>query len=261
MGSKSQRGYRRSDWIYDWKQPTRSRLHSWVAVVLVAVCFALGGALLRVRIDEPAERSVPSAVRMHLGSEGIGRSLVEQAREQGPFPTRFEPTGWDGFEAYRVLLRQSTEAELTPHQPRLLAFPEPPAKPPRLARRGEPVLPERPLAVAPSPDPGPRQMVPVVSALDGIKAAELPAQLPTFEGELGAQLAGGQWRYLMELDDQGRVRQCVAMAGGAAPHPPLLRTWLHSLVFRTAPREEGRRWVAIAVGFENRKSEDGADPQ
>lgn len=261
MESSSPEGYQRSEWIYDWKHPSRSLLHSWTALVVVAAAFAVLLVVVRVSIDEPVERAAPGALRLHLGSDEIGRTLTQRARAKGPFPAKFDAANWEGFEPLRALLRQSIEVELTPHQPRLLAFPEPPASPPLLARRGEPVLPERPLDVTGPVADGNWRMVPVISVVDGITAGELPAALPDWKGEVAAELVSGQWRYLMELDDQGRVRQCVAMGGGGTVQSPQLATWLRSLVFRITPREEGRRWVAIAVAFENRSFDHGTDPE
>lgn len=258
MEPQPPRGYQREDWIYDWKQPTRSLLHSWSALVIVAVVFAALFVAIRVRLEEPVERAVPAAVRMQVGDGELGHSLTQRAMAEGPFPSRFEPGDWEGFGGLRETLRKSTDAELTPHQPRLLPFPEPPATPPLLARRGEPVLPQRPLEVKGPAMPGDWRPVPVLSVLDGMAPTELPTALPPWEGEPPADLTVARWRCLLELDARGRVLQCIPLNGGAAPQ---LTSWMRGLVFRPAAPEQERRWVAVAVSFEHRAMTHGAESE
>lgn len=260
MDQPQDRGFVRSDWIYNWRQPSRSLLHSWSALLLVFGMFAFLLLAVRIRIPEPVERNAPQASRLLLDSGDLSRQLAERASAEGPFPSRFEPAEWQGLDGLRADLKRSTEVELKKHQPRLLPFPTPAANPPRLARRGEPVLPERPLIPEQRPVDGNYHVVPVISVVDGIIASELPGQLPAWEGPIGKELSARHWRFLVEVEGSGRVRDCMALAGGGELNPPQLVNWIRGLVFRTKPREEGRRWVAIDVGFENRIIEgDGTD--
>ena len=66
-------------------------------------------------------------------------------------------------------------------------------------------------------------------------------------------LSGRPWKFLVELEPNGRVRQSVSLAGGQELSPKELSNWLRGVVFEVKPREEGRRWVAIDIEFVNRK--------
>ena len=70
------------------------------------------------------------------------------------------------------LLVEASQPRLATHQPRLLPFPDPGIQPSRMARRGEPVLPTRPLSPLTRPEGrgeiAQLQLLPTIHAVDGI---------------------------------------------------------------------------------------------
>ena len=165
-----------------------------------------------------------------------------------------EPASWSGTDPIEEVLREATQPRLATHQPRLLPFPDPGIQPPRMARRGEPVLPTRPLTGPEGLDDiAELKLLPALRALDGITSEELPEKLPAWNQPVTDVLAGRPWKFLVELDSEGRVRQLASLAGGQELSPRELSVWLRGATFRTKAREEGNRWVAVAIEFVNRK--------
>lgn len=261
MPRPKKRAFKRSEWIFDWKRSTSTPVSFWFAVVLVGGIFALAIISLRVKLVQPVALEAPQASVIHLRGEGWSRSLAMEARAKGPFPSRFEPTAWSGTETMQDVVQEASRPRLAAHQPRLLPFPDPAIEPPSMARRGEPVLPGRGFDFGPAETTGPLRLVPTLSPVDGISAAELPVQLPPWDQPVTEGLAARSWKFLIELEPNGRVRQCVSLAGGQELSPPELSAWLRSAVFAAREREQGRRWAAVAVEFENRMQEDGTESQ
>lgn len=252
MARKSKRAYVRSEWVFDWKGRSATPLSTWLSIVLVAGIFAMALVSLRVKLVQPVEWQAPQASVIHLRGEGWSRPWVTEARAKGPFPSRFEPSEWSGVDGMQASLRELSKPRIATHQPRLLPFPDPGIQAPRMARRGEPVLPYRPLKIDEPDVAGELKVVPVIHPLDGIRADELPEKLPAWDLPLGEKLTGRAWKFLLELDSDGRVLQLVSLAGGQELSPRELSTWLRGVVFATKERrKEGPRWVAIALEFEN----------
>lgn len=256
MPKKKKQAYVRTEWIFDWKHTPSTPFSSWFAILLVAGVFAVAIISLRVRLVQPVEWETPQASVIHLRGDSWSHSLAMEARAKGPFPSRFEPGAWSGTDDMQSVLREASQPRLATHQPRLLPFPDPGVQPPRMARRGEPVLPMRPLSSEEPRDIADLQLLPVMTAIDGIATKELPAKLPAWDQPVTEMLAGRPWKFLVELDSGGRVLQSVSLAGGQELSPVELSKWLRGAVFPIEARDEGSRWVAIAIEFVNRKPAD-----
>lgn len=247
-------------WIFDWRLSTSSSLRSWLAVLVAGGLFALMLLTLRVRVDPPRAWAAPRASVIQALPGGPGALLVERARAEGPFPSRFSPSDWDGAPAFEMRLRRAMRHQTPRHTPQLMAFPEDGAEPVRLAVRGEPVLPERPLGPLHDPVVGEMFMVPVISPVSGIGLDELPDVLPRLEVEAGELLVTRTWRFMLEVDGSGHVRDCIAMAGGNIQGLERIEQWLRGIVF-PLHKDGGARWVSLSVEFNNRVIEDGADTE
>lgn len=244
--------YVRSEWTFDWKRPEATPISSWLAILLVGGAFSFAFVTLRVKMVEPVNWDAPQASVIHLSGEGLSHALAVEARAKGPFPSRFEPGKWQGGNTMRALMNSASQPQLKAHQPRLLPFPVPGIEPPALARRGEPVLPHRRVKVNGGDGAEELRLMPVLAAVDGLLPEELPETLPAWDQPVTEVLASRPWKFLVELDPSGRVRDCVALAGGNELSPKELSGWLRGVVFQAKPREEGRRWVAITIEFQNK---------
>lgn len=255
MARKKKQAYVRNEWIFDWKRSTSTPFSSWFSILFVGGLFALMIVGLRVKVVQPVSWEAPQAGVIHLHGQDWSQALAMEARAKGPFPSRFEPAAWAGAEAMQGVIEQAAQPKLAAHQPRLLPFPDPGIQPPRMARRGEPVMPHRSPAADRGQDIGELRLQPVIRPLDGIGADELPETLPSWDQPVGEALAGRTWKFLVELEPSGRVRQSVSLAGGQELSPQELTQWLRGVVFPAKARDKGRRWMAVAIEFENRIKE------
>lgn len=254
MADKKNKDELRAEWIFDWKRRTPTPVSTWLAIVLVAGVFIVGLVSLRVKLVQPVDWEAPQASVIHLRGEGWSRIWQIEARAKGPFPSRFEPEGWPGTKDMQKRIADKLEPRLEIHQPRLLPFPDPGIKPLRMAHRGEPVLPRRPLEMGEPQVGDDLHLVPVIRAMDGIEADELPESLPPWDEAVTEILSARPWRFLVELGPSGHVRQSVSLVGGQEQCPEELTQWLRGVIFPTAFGDDtGQRWVAIAVEFENRR--------
>ncbi|MGA0899587.1 MAG: hypothetical protein ACO3SO_04185 [Luteolibacter sp.] len=261
MPRPKKQAFRRSEWIFDWKRSNSSAVSFWSAILLVGALFGCAILSLRVKMVEPVTLEAPQARVIHLSGKGWSRALAMEAKAQGPFPSRFEPSSWSGTRSVQSEILEASQPRLAVHQPRLLPLPDPGIQPPEMARRAEPVLPQRSLEISVPELTAALQLSPVISAVDGIRADELPKTPPKWVGPVTEGLAARSWKFLVELQSDGRVHQLVSLAGGQELSPPELAAWLRGAVFVNKARKEGRRWVAVAIEFQNQNQADGTDPE
>lgn len=243
--------YERTDWVFDWKRSEATPIGTWVSVFIVGFIFFFLIFGLRIKLVEPIDLRAPQASLIRLSDESWSQALAAKARAKSPFPSRFEPKKWLGTATMRSIIADSAQPRMMPHQPLLMPFPEPGIQLSRMARRGEPVLPERSRPSDVDYGVENLRLAPVISALDGITSAELPKTLPEWNDPVSDLLASRSWRFLVELEGSGRVRECVALAGGNERSPSELTDWLRGAVFQAKPRQGAFRWVAVAVQFQN----------
>lgn len=253
--------YRRSEWIYDWKRTPGSRFRSWLATLIVAGLFFLLVISLRVSTIKPVEWVAPGAAVIQLGDDESSRLLAMQAAAQGPFPSRFKPAEWQGAASLERLVDDATRVVPQQHVSHLQPFPTPSAKPARLAKRGEPVMPARPLGPLYAPADVTLEMVPFIVGVAGIDDGPLPKKLPVWDGPVAERTAAQSWRYMLQIAPSGHVRDCVAMIGGEGLAPAEVERWLRGVVFEADGDRQGMRWAAVEVVFRNQEVKHGADTQ
>lgn len=260
MSSRTRKPKRREvpSWIYNWRSSGRHLLRSSLAFLIAAGCFAVFLVAVRVRVVRPVTWAAPQASLIQVDDSLSGRMLARRAREEGPFPSRFSLAEWGELPAWESKLQEATRSAPERYVPGLRGFADVAGGRSGLASRGEPVLPTRPLASISSPQVRPLVMVPRLRPISGIRAADLPSQLPDFKLQPGDTLAAQTWNFLIRLDRRGRVADCVSMAGDEALEPTAIEGWLRRIAFHEAP-EAAERWIAVGVGFENQASNDGTD--
>jgi hypothetical protein len=246
------------EWVFNWRRVGKPALAKWLAVFVTAGVFALLATAIRIRVSTPVSWATPKATVIQVGDDAIGRALTQRAREEGPFPSRFLPSRWSGCEVLEAAVLDASRWTPPRYVPALRELPEEAPQPPRLATRGEPVLPKRRLSSARVPMPVPLVPAPVIYPISGIQPEDVPTDLPPLDGPVDATLTAETWRFLVRLDASGHVRDCVSMAGGDESGPSPMEKWLRRVTFNPEPGKPAR-WIAVGVGFTNQPANDGTD--
>jgi hypothetical protein len=245
------------EWVFQWRQSMGSPLHKWVAILMVGGGFAFFLTSVRIRVVPPTPWATHKASVIHVTDDAEGRMLTLRAREGGPFPSRFEPSAWDGAAAMERSAFEAARWTPPAYIPELRNLPDEVTPPVPLAVKGERILPKlRPESVA-APVAVKLRPTPELYPLSGITAAAMPRELPPFDGAIDAPLAAEPWRFLIRVDAAGNVRDCVSLAGGDDAGPSPLVAWLRRVSFPAEPAKPAR-WIAIGVGFANQPA-DGPD--
>lgn len=245
------------EWVFNWRRSrnTDFLFSKWIALLLVTGIFALLMSMVQIRVDSPTTWAASKATVIYTGATPEGRILTLRAREEGPFPSRFLPSQWEGAAALEQELLGAARWTPPPYVPSLRDLPEPKDPPLQLAAKGEPVLPKRLPAATAAPLPGKLRLVPVITPLSGITSAELPTDLPHIADPITATMTAANWRFLLRLDAAGHVWDCVSLAGGDEAGPSPIEAWLRLLTFKPEPANPSR-WIAVGVGFANQPTTD-----
>ncbi len=246
------------EWVFNWRQPGNSGLAKWLAVLVTGGLFSLLLTGVQIRLSSPVKWAAPKAMAIYVGHDAEGRALALRAREEGPFPSRFLPSQWEGTAALEQAVFGAARWTPPPYVPVLRDLPEEAVTPARLAASGEPVLPRRRPSPTETPLPGEVVLTPVISPLSGIRSDEIPRELPPFGGPVDAAMTTGIWRFLVRLDAAGHVWDCVSLAGGDEAGPSPMEIWLRRVSFTPDPAKPSR-WFAVAVGFANQPTAHGTD--
>lgn len=248
-------------WIYPWRDKGSFSYGMWFALLCTSGFFALGITFIRVRMPVMATWSAPQASVMYVhDDDAVGSWLIQKAREEGPYPSRFDPMDWDGGIAMERVLMQSVRQDLTSYSPSLKQLPEEKPKLAKVAVYGEPQLPKRVLRVGEVEASVMMEMVPSLFPISGIREDELPKNLPHIQGKLDSAVALENWRFILRLDERGRVMDCMSMAGRVEVQLSPIQEWLKSLKY--GPNADGgERWIAVGVGFKNEILSDESDPE
>lgn len=241
------------EWIFPWK----GRGEPWLPK-LIAIGFAValfGGILgfVRIRTSSPNPWGLEKAhVIRVLQDTPEGRVLAQKARENGPSPVRFQTADWPQLARMEAELLAIPPQSTTPYQPHLRPWPESPPEVPRLTRPGLGVLPPLPAAPPmPSPqDAGAPQ--PVIMPMSGLSEQEIPTTLPTYDGVVDAAMLAETVRYLLRLEADGRVSECLALSGGSTLEGTAqLSAWLQGIRF-SRQNAAGPVWAAVRIRFLNK---------
>ena len=228
------------------------------AILLVAGGFALFFGVVRLKIA-PSRPSIPrKASVIYLKDDALGRALALKAQEGGPFPSRFEPSQWEGMAALQSEVLTEMRPRLVPYQSKLQQLPQENAVPREaLATKGEPVFPKRTIAAPAVPEPLTLKLVPTLYPISGIAPSEMPASLPAFAGNVDGIMTAASWRFLVRLTAEGTVAECVSLEKGGEPGARELEAWLRGVHFQVAPGKTSR-WIGLSVLFSNQPADGPA---
>lgn len=239
------------EWIFQWRPAGEPWLPKFLALALVATVFAVLLSSVRIRtvVDSPWSSRKASVIQVL--DDASGRALTLRAQEGGPFPSRFEPSGWPEFVALEKSVLDASRTALPGYRPVLREL--------NAGKRRMPALTEPGRAVLPKPIGNPRPELPAASArlmpqivpISGIHATAMPDALPDFPGEVTPALAAAPTRFLVRLDPSGSVTDCVSLDAGDEAGPLALERWLRGVSFKPGPTKASR-WVALGVSFVNR---------
>lgn len=247
-------------WIFPWRPRRESSFAKWLAVAMVAALFSLMVTSLRITVVPVAPGSARKASVIQVLDDAIGRDLTLRAREGGPFPSRFEPSLWPTLAGIESAALAATRTLPPPYHPTLRALPPERSEPPSLSQPGRVVLPRPPASPTGEGDSTaatPLRTLPVILPLSGVTAADLPADLPGFDGTVSPAIAAEPPRFLLRLSPAGEVLDCIPLDAG--DDSAALTRWLRALRFPATTRPP-QRWIAIGVTFTNRPA-DGTDPR
>lgn len=245
-------------WIFPWRRVGEPIVPKILALSLAGVMFALVLTAVKVRVASPIEWAPRRASAIHVLDDEEGRALTLRAREGGPFPSRFEPSEWQGALALEQSAFEAARPVPLPHVPVLRSLPERGLiNPALLAEKRGSVLPKRSFSKIVPPVVGKIKAVPVLQPLSGIQNSAMPGELPPYDGVVDATMTVEPRRFLIRLDAGGNVQDCISLAGGDEAGSSPLETWLRRVAFSAEPGKASR-WIAIGVGFSN-QSADGPD--
>jgi hypothetical protein len=244
--------------LFPWRSGSRPLLPGLIASAVGAVIFLILIFTVRIRVatlERPASRK---AAVIYLRDDAQGRALSLRAREGGPFPSRFEPSQWEGMAALEATMLEAAVLQSQPYVPALPELPpETLVKPLEIAAKGARYFPEHPSVTVRAQDPVRLKLAPVLYPLAGISAENLPAALPAFESTVSGSVSSASWRFLVRLTPEGTVAECVSLEKGDEAGTRELESWLHRVQFKPKPAHPSG-WVAIGIGFINQAT-DGTD--
>ena len=187
---------------------------------------------------------------IQVTDDADGRALTLRAREGGPFPSRFDPSAWDGAAVLEQAAFEVARWRPPLRVPNLRALPERVNPPVKLAVQRESTLPPINPESRRAPVFGKLKLAPVLSLLSGNFSTIIPIDLPLFEQAVDAKLTDESWRFLLRLDAAGNVQDCISLGGSDEAGSSSLDAWLRHVTFNSES-SKSPRWIAVGVGFTN----------
>ena len=237
--------------LFAWSRKSDSRLPMLVALMITSAAFAFMLHSLRVDLGSQASTHDDHAALILAGSDAIGIELKRRAREEGPFPLRFDPAGDEAVVRLQQAALDVIRFSPPPYVPTLRPLRETSTiVSPSLAPVGEAEFPRRPLPSIEIPVKSESRPQPMLTPISGISAAEMPRALPEFFAEIKGKSLRDSWRFMIHVDANGRVLDCIALSGGESPATSALGEWLRQVEFQPATHAAAR-WFAIDLGIIN----------
>lgn len=251
----------KKDLIFDWSEVESHR--GWKGASILIAVLGLGFFLSVIHVDLNFSElaSVKSASVLYLPDYEEGRTWRMKAEEEGPFPGRLEITGeddvlegfgsgvfgeGDSWNAYEIKMRplEMDPAETTE----------------RIAAQGQRYLPKIFKAPQVVSDPKNTEVGLKPLLIPYTKESEkwMPTEFPKFHFETKGEIDASGWRFVIHLNAEGRVKECMALNGGDDEGLAEITSWLKGLQFGKAAEEE--RWLGLRVEFLNERK-DGTDPE
>ncbi|MDP3851530.1 MAG: hypothetical protein Q8Q59_13565 [Luteolibacter sp.] len=245
------------EWVFSWRQPGGSWFPKMIAILVTSGVFAVLLSFVRIQVAAPVPWAAPKAAVIQVLDDAEGRTLTLRAREGGPFPSRFDPSGWEWAVATEREAHEKARWRPEPYVPILRKLPDvDAAATPPLAARGVPVLPiRRPAKDAAPANRAKSVLAPALYPLSGMPVEWLPEKLPAFDQVVDSMMAAEPWRFLLRLDTAGRVLDCVSLSGGDEAGRSALDDWLRHVSFQPDSAKPPA-WIAVGVGFSNQAADE-----
>jgi hypothetical protein len=240
-----------SEKLFAWSRKNDSRLPMLAAFLITSAAFAFMLHSLRVDLGSQAPTRADHAALIIAGSDSIGIELKRRAREEGPFPLRFDPAGDEAVVKLQQAALDAIRFSPPPYAPTLRPLRETSTiATPSLAPAGEAVFPRRLLPAIETPLKSESHPQAMLTPISGISAAEMPRALPEFSVEISGKSLRDSWRFMIHVDANGRVLDCIALNGGESPATSALTEWLRQVEFQPGTHAAAR-WFAIDLGIIN----------
>jgi hypothetical protein len=251
--SKRTRLHRECGLAFAWMLPEASGWAAFMAILIAGALAAFLFTSLRVRVVPPPRVIERKAEVILIPSGAAGREWEIRAQEAGPFPTRFEPTAWPGFRQLEEAALASLQTNGT-RRPELHEWPaEPAVIATPVAMKGQRVLPKVDW----------KPVLPPIRTGDARKGWDLelqrltvlpddawPMVLPEFTGELDPTAAAASWRFLVQVDPDGRVEQCLMLNASSEAGGTVLEQWLRGVRFGPSAAKAG--WIGVGILFKRK---------
>ena len=247
------------EWVFSWRPLGSPVIPKFIALAVTGVAFTLLVTTVRIRLTVPEKSSPRKASLIYLGTDPQSRALALRAREEGPFPSRFELSDWSELAGIERQAMNTAGYQPPAYVPEMRDLSdENRVTPIVLARRGEAFYPNRKSMAESAPDPSKLKLTPELFALSADASDLLPTgKLPPFEAPVDGKFSSPSWRFLVCLNADGGVTDCVSLEKGGEPAADTLTAWLRRLRFKPEPGKS-TRWIAVGVGFTNQPI-DGPD--
>ena len=86
----------------------------------------------------------------------------------------------------------------------------------------------------------------------------LPTEFPPFRMEMKEEMDTTEWRFVLNLSADGKVRECLSLRGGEEIGLAEITEWLRGLRFQEVADEE--RWMGLRVEILN-EINHGSEPE
>lgn len=239
------------EWIFRWRRLGEPIFPKIVAVAFAAALFGGLVGFVRIQATTPNPWGLTKASVIQVPPTPEGAALALKARENGPSPARFSAGDWPSLLVFENEQLALLSARLEPYQPKLRPWQDPPAQVPSLTRPGAAVLPPLSEPEVPTPPTAAGSLRPVIWPLSGLSAEEIPKELPAYEGKVDATMQTDSLRFMIHLDAEGAVLECIALSGGDTPEATAsLTAWIRGIQFLRQPGAASA-WAALRIRFLN----------
>lgn len=248
------------EWFFRWNQTRQPLVPKIIALLLAGAFFLILITSVRIRVVPPEKSTPRRASVIYLNDDSNGTNLSLDAREGGPFPSRFELSQWVGIDKLEEASMASAKFQPPLYQPKVDSIPfENEIKPEDFAAKGERSFPIYQQAPIHAPELVPQQLAPVLSAFSEASEETFPDYFPTFEGQVDETMAAVTWRFLLRINSAGKVVEAVSIEKGGEAGALALEKWLRQISFRPVTGKSFR-WISVGIGFTN-QAIHGTDPR
>jgi len=248
------------EWIFRWRGSRQPLFPKLFALASAGAAFTFLITVMRVKVDSPEKTAPRKGSLIYLRNDAQGRALALRASEGGPFPSRFELSQWQGLPDLEAAAMASALYHPPAYAPEVKDIaPSDLSRPLRLAVRGESFFPERRAQPVTVPDVGRMKIAPVLHPLSGVTGETLPTDLPGFTAAVDGAMSSTSWRFLVRLNGDGSVAECVSLEKGGESGAAELESWLQRIIFKPDATKPAR-WISVGIGFTNQPA-DGTDPR